>query len=556
MTATGEQPPRLVLGPILRHVGTTTATVWVETAGPGEVEVLGHRAPTFRVQEQHYALVVVRDLEPGTCRAYEVHVDGRRVWPLEDSGMPASRIRTRATSAVVGDPARQRIVFGSCRYPPTGDPALERSLGVDALDAFATRLIARVHAADDDGSAAAELPDAVCLLGDQIYADETTPRTQEWIRSRRGVEAGAGLEIADYPEYAHLYAETWSDPEVRWLLSTVPTSMIFDDHDIRDDWNTSRAWREQMARLEWWPARIRAGLASYWVYQHLGNLDPDTLAVDGLWQAVTAADGDVWPLLEEYARRADAAVGNPEGIRWSYRWDLGRTRLLMIDSRCGRVLNDDERLMINDETFTWIEEQAAEAPDEIDHLLLGSSIPWLMPPAATQAQAMNERSAAAGSRLAEKLRQAVDLEHWPAFRASFDRLARLVERVGSSSSAPETICVLSGDVHHCYAARAGFATATRSRVYQLTCSPVRNGVPWFMEYVFALGWMRPVVGAVRRLGRWWGVPAEPVTWAPIGGPWFGNAIATLEITGRTARVRWERSAPDGRLEPVADLPLT
>ncbi|HEY2225924.1 alkaline phosphatase D family protein [Actinomycetospora sp.] len=556
MTATGVQTSGLVLGPILRHVGTTTATVWVETTGPGEVEVLGHRAPTFRVQDQHYALVVVRDLEPGTCRTYEVHVDGRRVWPLERSGMPASRIRTHATSAVVDDPGRQRIVFGSCRYPPTGDPELERGLGVDALDAYAARLIAVMRTAGSDEAAAAELPDAVCLLGDQIYADETTPRTQEWIRARRGVETGAGLEIADYPEYAHLYAETWSDPEVRWLLSTVPTSMIFDDHDIRDDWNTSQAWREQMAQQDWWPARIRAGLASYWVYQHMGNLDPATLADDALYQAVTAADGDVWPLLEQYAARADAAVGDPEGVSWSYRWDLGRTRLIMIDSRCGRVLNDDERLMVNDATFTWIEEQAAEAPEQIDHLLLGTSIPWLMPPAATQVQAMNERSAAAGSRLAERLRQTVDLEHWPAFRASFDRLARLVERVGSSSSAPETICVLSGDVHHCYAARAGFATPTRSRVYQLTCSPVRNGVPWFMEYVFAVGWMRPVVGVVRRLGRWWGVPEEPVTWDPIGGPWFGNAVATLEITGRTARVRWERSGRDGRLEPIAELPLT
>ncbi len=29
------------------------------------------------------------------------------------------------------------------------------------------------------------------------------------------------------------------DPRTGWLLSTVPSCMIFDDHDIRDDWNTS-----------------------------------------------------------------------------------------------------------------------------------------------------------------------------------------------------------------------------------------------------------------------------------------------------------------------------
>ena len=34
----------LVLGPLLRHVGTSTATVWVETDAPCTAEVLGHRA--------------------------------------------------------------------------------------------------------------------------------------------------------------------------------------------------------------------------------------------------------------------------------------------------------------------------------------------------------------------------------------------------------------------------------------------------------------------------------------------------------------------------------
>ena len=37
----------LILGPIVRYVGTTEATVWVETDGRCEVEVLGRRAVTF-----------------------------------------------------------------------------------------------------------------------------------------------------------------------------------------------------------------------------------------------------------------------------------------------------------------------------------------------------------------------------------------------------------------------------------------------------------------------------------------------------------------------------
>ena len=67
---------RLVVGPLLRYTGTTTATVWVETDGPAEVEVLGHRASTFHVEGHHYALVLIRDLEPGSITPYEVRIAG------------------------------------------------------------------------------------------------------------------------------------------------------------------------------------------------------------------------------------------------------------------------------------------------------------------------------------------------------------------------------------------------------------------------------------------------------------------------------------------------
>ncbi len=39
---------------------------------------------------------------------------------------------------------------------------------------------------------------------------------------------------------------------MRWLLSTVPSCMIFDDHDVIDDWNTSAAWLADMRATDWW----------------------------------------------------------------------------------------------------------------------------------------------------------------------------------------------------------------------------------------------------------------------------------------------------------------
>src|ERR1051325_7350895 len=96
----------LVLGPVLRHVSPTTATVWVETDVPAEVDVLGHTARTFRVAGHHYALVVVRDLNPGTSTSYTLRVDGDLAWPAADGRFPESRIRTPSEAEQV------RIVAG------------------------------------------------------------------------------------------------------------------------------------------------------------------------------------------------------------------------------------------------------------------------------------------------------------------------------------------------------------------------------------------------------------------------------------------------------------
>jgi hypothetical protein len=61
----------LVLGPLLRYVGETEATVWVEADPPCTVEVLGHEEPTFTVEEHHYALVRIEGLEPASFNEYE-----------------------------------------------------------------------------------------------------------------------------------------------------------------------------------------------------------------------------------------------------------------------------------------------------------------------------------------------------------------------------------------------------------------------------------------------------------------------------------------------------
>ena len=57
---------RLLLGPLLRHVGAHDATVWVKADAPCEVEVLGCRERTFEIEGHHFALVHVTGLDAAT----------------------------------------------------------------------------------------------------------------------------------------------------------------------------------------------------------------------------------------------------------------------------------------------------------------------------------------------------------------------------------------------------------------------------------------------------------------------------------------------------------
>ena len=53
--------------------------------------------------------------------------------------------------------------------------------------------------------------------------------------------------VADFEEYTWLYDESWQPEIERWVMSVVPSVMIFDDHDVIDDWNISDAWVAEIA---------------------------------------------------------------------------------------------------------------------------------------------------------------------------------------------------------------------------------------------------------------------------------------------------------------------
>ena len=496
-------------------------------------------------------------------------MDGTTAWPPPDSSYPEPVLATLEPDKPL------RLAFGSCRTSVGHDAHGNRTHGVDAMRAYALRMAGVTHAGEDDpdgGPDAMAWPDLVLFLGDQVYADETTREMQEFIESRRSVDEEPGTELKDYEEYAHLYKLAWSDPANRWLLSTLPSLMIFDDHDIRDDWNTSQAWKEEMEQTSWWHGRIVAGLASYWVYQHLGNMTPEERAEDPVWRLVRDHDGpgeaDVSDALDAFADRADQ---EPESYRWSYVRELGtQARLVVVDSRAARVLDPEKRSLLDEGEFAWLDEQLR---GDVDHLLIGTSLPYLLAPGLHYVEAFNEALArgAWGRRLetpGEMIRQAVDLEHWAAFQDAFQRVARTVLEVsaGRRGRAPRTITFLSGDVHHSYVSEA-FArgrarqTAQGSRILQAVCSPIRNPLArkWrFATAFLSYGVAGPVGHVVARSAK---VPDAPMRWRLLKGPWFDNNLATLEVVPDGLRIWWATGVVPGddhehpRLTTVADVHL-
>jgi len=540
----------LLIGPMLRYVDVEAATIWLEADGPCVVEILGHRSETFQINGRHYAILAIGGLQPDSCVEYEVLLDGERHWPEADGGWPPSRIRTLPRSGPL------EMVFGSCRVtrphaaPYTLSPdEHELGTGIDALYALAMRMCGR-HAD--------RWPHMLLLLGDQVYADEVSPETAEFIRARRDVSEPPGLEVTGFEEYARLYREAWSEPTIRWLLSTVPTAMIFDDHDVHDDWNTSEAWRTEMRTKSWWPERIAGALETYWIYQHLGNLTPHELESDELLGRVQAAQ-DGGADLRQFALDQECDGGG--GI-WSFTRDLAGTRLVVLDGREGRILEEGERAMFDEEEWDWVVEQMT---GDFDHLLIANTLPVLLAPTFHYLEAFSEGICGGvwgslAAKQGEKLRQALDLEHWAAFQDSFHRLLELTREVGAGrrGSAPASIVYLGGDVHQGWLQEVAFrpAAGVRSAVYQAVCSPFRNPLGRTERTMLRNGSHSTVLGrAARRLAHAVGVTDPEAGWRLVQEPTFDNQLGTLSFDGRSATLRIERTKPGDGSDPSLETSL-
>ena len=244
------------------------ATVWVADRravhgrGPRRGRDGVQRAARSRVEGHHYALVHVhRAAARRRRRRTRSRSTARSCGRSPTAAFPPSVLRTH-TREDAGD----RIVFGSCRVAAPHEPphTLRKDEHPDGREVDALR---GARAADGASRRPRSGRTRCCCS-----ATRSTPtRSTRTSRSILDGDRGPPTRRRDFDDYVRLYRASWGEPVIRWLLSTVPSAMIFDDHDVHDDWNTSIEWVTEMRAEGWWRRRIVAAFESYLIYQHLGQ---------------------------------------------------------------------------------------------------------------------------------------------------------------------------------------------------------------------------------------------------------------------------------------------
>ena len=306
-----------------------------------------------------------------------------------------------------------------------------------------------------------------------------------------------------------------------------------------------------MRQKDWWRRRIVAAFESYFIYQHLGNLSPSER--DGV-RALRAPAHRARPDAARCASSPSSADEEVEGTRWSFCRDIGPARVVMIDSRAGRVLDPGNRSMVDPEEWEWITEHASRRrrPPADRHVAAADHGPGDALARGLERARRRRRVGQAGQ---EGRREAAPgarpraLAGVPGRRSGACASTCARSAPAERGAAPSTICVLSGDVHHAYLAEVGFPRGAGRAVGGLAGGLL--AVPQPARHQGAAGDPRRLDAHRRARSRARsrsraGVRDPDVRWRLAHDkPWFNNQVAWLELEGRRAKFVLEKALPAG-----------
>ena len=351
-----------------------------------------------------------------------------------------------------------RLAFGSCRVSVPHDKPYALQQGRRPARPRGRRA-ARARRADAQRARRRVARRAAAARRPGLRRRGLARRRRSSSTRAAGTAAPPPDEVGDFEEYTSLYRESWSDPALRWLLSTVSSAMIFDDHDVHDDWNISEAWIAQMRAKPWWEDRIVGAYMSYWIYQHLGNLSPARLLrrPDLLRRAGRRRRRErARARLRAHAPRARsrARAGASAATSAAPASSSSTRARAACSTRAAAQMLSDARVGLGRGPL-----HGRLRPPRHRHVAAGAARARAAPPRGVERGRLRRR--VGRPRRARRARSCARASTSSTGRRSsdcFSRLAVLLEDVaaGRRGPAPATIVLLSGDVHHAYVAEAWF----------------------------------------------------------------------------------------------------
>jgi hypothetical protein len=270
---------------------------------------------------------------------------------------------------------------------------------------------------------------------------------------------------------------------VRKLLANIPTYMIFDDHDVTDDWNITHAWYDDVRESPLGRRIVSNALAAYWAFQGWGN-DPDNFDKDMVWsiqQRLTDSTNN-----PGIAERYDLQTWKHRG--WGFSIPT-MPPIIAMDSRTQRQY-DDKNLpaqLMDRYALDWLRVEWAKlitdyniSPDTWPVLIAATPVHGFAAIDSVQklplkllkmlARKFDIVAMFAGS-ISQKLVNVMDNEAWVSNKAGvkalFDTLQDRMKLTGCT--------FLSGDVHYAFSSRGQFVCAGETlNCLQLTSSALSN----------------------------------------------------------------------------------
>jgi len=244
--------------------------------------------------------------------------------------------------------------------------------------------------------------------------------------------------------------------DVRRALANIPVYMIFDDHDVTDDWNLTRAWEEAAYGHPFSKRILGNALAGYWLCQGWGNA----------------------PEKFEQLQTFSKEVFTSKGIK---KLDILLDRLFEWDSWHYTLATTPKVVVLDTRTHRWRSESNAgkpsglmdwEAMSEMQQELIGQDKVILVSAAPIYGVKLIEAIQRVFTFFGQPLM--VDAENWMAHKGT----ANVMLNIFSHPKTPPNFIILSGDVHYSFVYEVTHRFRRCSaKIVQVTCSGIKNEFP-------------------------------------------------------------------------------